>query len=289
MYVCYADESGHCGAKYNPRQPVEVLCGVLSDFSKLFKTQREHSSILDSLNKKFGVPLPELKASEAYRGRNAWSKVPPAERDSLYEAILGWASDRSCKYLVSPIDSKQFFDRKAAGCAFSNQLGFPYEAGAVNLLMGIQRSQSAKKNNKGKTLVIFDEQVDHDKNLIKILEGDLAFTDPFTGYVKRPRAKNQPERLDQIIDVPHFSKSHLSVLIQIADWAAFVVNSYISIAAFGTPEKYPGELKKLEGWYKAIGDNLLAHTSMDAPGKDGIVQYYKSIRPQGWSASKWTI
>lgn len=28
MYVCYIDESGHCGKKYNPKQPVEVLCGV---------------------------------------------------------------------------------------------------------------------------------------------------------------------------------------------------------------------------------------------------------------------
>jgi len=38
MYVCYVDESGHTGEKFDPNQPVEVLCGVVTDVTKLFKT-----------------------------------------------------------------------------------------------------------------------------------------------------------------------------------------------------------------------------------------------------------
>lgn len=49
MKICYVDENGHCGEVFDPRQPVEVLCGVITDLSKLFKTQKEHSDILDYL------------------------------------------------------------------------------------------------------------------------------------------------------------------------------------------------------------------------------------------------
>ena len=51
MYLCYLDESGHCGKKYNPIQPVEVMCGIVTDATKLFKTQRQHQQIIDILNK----------------------------------------------------------------------------------------------------------------------------------------------------------------------------------------------------------------------------------------------
>jgi len=60
MYVCYVDESGHNGKKYNPKQPVEVLCGVLTDVTKLFKTQRELAIILKFLQKK-AFPYLSLK------------------------------------------------------------------------------------------------------------------------------------------------------------------------------------------------------------------------------------
>ena len=56
MYVCYIDESGHCGKKYNPDQPVEVLCGVVTDVSKLFKTQRELDTIFRFLRRN-EIPL----------------------------------------------------------------------------------------------------------------------------------------------------------------------------------------------------------------------------------------
>lgn len=153
MYICYIDESGHCGKKVNPDQPVHVMCGVLSDLTKVFKTQREHAAILSELNK-IGIPLSELKGSDAYRGRKHWCDVPAQMRDTLYEAILDWAADRSCKFVVCPIDSTTFFARKADGCQNSAKLHFPYEAAALNVLLAIQRHQQGKKNNKGKTVVI---------------------------------------------------------------------------------------------------------------------------------------
>jgi hypothetical protein len=60
MYICYVDESGHAGTKYSSAQPVEVVCGVLTDLSKLSKTQREHVRRLDELG------VPELKRNYCF-------------------------------------------------------------------------------------------------------------------------------------------------------------------------------------------------------------------------------
>jgi len=118
---------------------------------------------------------------------------------------------------------------------------------------------------------------------LNILEDDLHFTDGYTKYATPPRAK-APPRLDQIVDVPHFSKSHLAVLIQIADIGAFVVNRHIALSLSGTPESYPGEKAKIEGWYKLMAENMVDHTSIDPPGKDKLCTFYRGIRPTGWSS-----
>jgi hypothetical protein len=285
MYVCYADESGHCGIAYNPRQPIEVVVGVVTDLTKLHKTHREHAQIIELL-KKEGIPLSELKAADVYRGRNEWRGVSPKDRTRVFDLLLDWASERSCRIVTCPIDSKAFFERKADGCENSTRLGFPYEAGAMNILLAIQRNHAAKLSNKGKTFVIFDEQQEHNENLLELLAGDLAFTDEYTKYAAK---RNGPPRLDQIVDVPHFSKSHLSVLIQLADCVAFVVNCYLLLAVCGHKEKYNGELKVITDWYSRIGEAAVPAAAIDPPGKEGLCGYYKEIRPSGWSASRWFV
>lgn len=288
MYICYGDESGHCGKKLNPGQPVQVMCGVLNNLTKLSKTQREHAKILSILNGD-GIPLAELKGSEAYRGRGAWKKVPSNRRDSLYESILDWAAERACKFIVCPIDSATFFRAKGNGCNDSMRFCFPYEASAMNVLLALQRCQQSMNKNKGRTIVIFDEQSNHDVNLLRLLSGDLVFTDSYTGYDAKSKSKSKPDRFDQIVDVPHFSKSHLTVLIQIADWAAFVVNKYLLLTVYKHREAYKGELKKIEAWYKRVGESLIIRTAIDPPGQNGLPAYFKSMRPSGWTAKKWTV
>ena len=288
MYLCYLDESGHCGNKYNKLQPVEVICGILTDVSKLFKTQKQHHQIIELLNER-GIPLSELKATDTYRGRKSWSGVEPSVRDKIFEDIIGWAESRKCKYLVCPIDSKKFFDNKAKGCKICNTFCYPYEAGAFNAVLAIQRLQKSKKKNKGKTQVIFDEQAKHDINLLNLFDQDLGYTDEYTGYVTKALSKNQIQRFNQIVDVPHFSKSHQSVLIQLADWIAFIVNRYLLLKVYKSVEKYKGELNKIIKWYNRIGNNLIAHTAIDPPGKGSLCAFYRNIRPNGWTAKAWKI
>ncbi len=283
MKICYIDESGHCGEKYDSNQPVEVLCGTITDLYRLFKTQRQHYEILQILTD-IGLTISELKASEVYRGRKSWNGIDHQLRDHIINLILQWSVDRSCKFIVCPIDTNKFFSQKKSGCTFCSFFKYPWEAGAMNIVLAIQRNNKSIKNNKGKTIVIFDELKDHDQRFLSFFENDLAFTDGYTGYKPKPRSRIQPQRLDQIIDIPHFSKSHLSVLIQVADFAAYIVNRYLLLTCYGLSETYKGEQNKIETWYWTIGSNLITHTSIDAPGKDQLCCYFREIRPNGWTA-----
>lgn len=289
MYACYIDESGHCGHKFNPEQPVEVLVGVMNNLGlKLPKTQREFLQLVSKLTQR-DIAVTELKASQAYRGQKAWGGIEAGQRMKLFEEILNWAAERSCKYFVAPIDGKKFFDRKADGCATATLLKAPYVAGALNVVLAIERLQRGTNNNKGKTWVVFDEQKNLDDDLKRILLSDLAWTDPYTGYIFSKRKAYNPPRLDEIFDIPYFSPSHGSVMIQVADWVAFVVNKYLLLSVYDHPEKFDGELEQITRWYGIIGKCLVKHTALEPPVKEGVCQFFKEIRPTGWSAKEWLV
>ena len=151
------------------------------------------------------------------------------------------------------------------------------------MLAAIQRKQRNKKSNKGKTIVVFDEQQGHDKNFFRILEGELGFLDDYTGYAEKPRAKTQAQRLDQIVDVPHFSKSHLSIMIQTADVVAYIVTRHILLHSYGHAEKFPGETKQIGGWFDRIKKMMIERSHLSPPGKGGSIEYYRDLEPKDWN------
>ena len=288
MYILYADESGHCGRKFNPHQPVELIAGVITDFTKLFKTQKEQR-YLTSIIKEFGVDISELKAQEMYGGRKGWEKISPIRRDEIFNTILEWINERQCKIFLCPIDSQKFFDLKSQKHSIAELLQYPYEAAAVNLILAAQRLKSGTKNNKGKTVIVFDEQQDHDKNIVSLFENDLSFTDGYTGYIAKPRAKIQPERFDQIVDIPFFSKSHLAILTQLADIVAFIASKDILLNYYQVEEKYEGEKEKFRQWSAKIKSCMVNHLNINPNGKTALEEFYKQVRPIGWNPKKWIV
>lgn len=284
MFACYIDESGHCGKRFNLEQPVEVVCGVITNLSKLFKTQREHGGLVKLLTNR-GIPVTELKASDIYRGRNAWHGIDAVERHSVIEMLLEWAMARNCKFLVCPIDSKTFFDKKENGCSISELLQYPYEAGVMNVILGVERYKSGTPNNKGKTLVVLDEQNSHDVRIMSLLEGDLQFTDGYTGYKGQNRKTPLP-RLNEIIDAPFYSRSHLSKMIQIADLVAFIAYRYLLLKVYSSEESYTNELVQIEDWFRKIETYSIPTVNINPPSIDELCTFYREVRPPGWISRK---
>lgn len=292
MYFCYVDESGHCGTKYDPNQPVEVLVGVISDATKVHKTNREHSNYLKVLLKDHGIDVSEIKSSQIFRGRKEWSTVSPEIRKQVFKDLLKWVKARSCKLIVCPIHSEKFFNLKCDGHDYAGKFQYPYEAGAMNVLLSLQRLKYGLRGNKGKTVVIFDEEGEHDKRLIKLISEDLDYTDMFT-QIKLPKSKKKQksiERFCQIVDIPFFSKSEHSQLIQIADLVAFVVSRYIQLKSFNIQPAFDEELAVIEEFYLGVKDSLIPASYINPPVKgDPLALFYQEIRPTGWTPQKWII
>lgn len=285
MFLCYVDESGHCGRRYNQSQPVEVLAGVLINVYKLKKTLREQTELLELLQNN-EIPVDEFKASDMYRGRHAWEDVDPQVRVAVFDYLLTWMKDRACKLAVSPVDAQALFTLNKKGNKIANLLKFPFEACALNVVLAIQREHRNKKRNKGNTIFIFDEQHDHSDHLLELFDRDLGYTDEYVLYKPKPRAKKQPERLDQIIDVPHFTKSHLALPVQLADAVAFIVRRHLEITEYEFAQRYESEDQQIADWYKKVAECMIKHTSIDPPIKDNdpLCNFYKDVRPGNWSA-----
>lgn len=273
MYICYIDESGHCGEKYNPEQPIEVLFGAMLDLTKLTKAQRQHQEIMNIFTS-HNINISEFKACDMYRGVNQFNDFSPDLRDTLFEFLLAWGEDRKCRYFISPIHSKKHFDLCKKNDPIAMKLKFPFEAAALNITLSIQKYQKSKKKNKGRTFVVFDEQHKHDENFIKLFEEQMNYTDLFTQF-----EESDGERLNQIIDIPFFSKSHLVTLIQLADVGAFITRKYYEIKILAINEKYDGELSKIEKWYKRICLRKVSKSIMTPAINEPLCKYYFSIRP----------
>jgi hypothetical protein len=155
----------------------------------------------------------------------------------------------------------------------------------MNISLAIQRCQKSQKRNKGRTFVVFDEQRKHDDRFIKLFEQNLDYTDDYTRY-----DDSEGERLNQIIDVPLFSKSHLATIIQLADIGAFICRKYLELKVYDFEEKYDQEIEKISNWYELIEERKASHTAINPPPReDPLCTYYNLVRPDNWSAKDWTV
>lgn len=172
------------------------------------------------------------------------------------------------------IDNNRFFDLKDSGNKIADRLGFPYVAGALQIALVIQRHNQGQKKNKGKTILIFDEQRDFENTVEDLIAQPPEFTDAFYGY--QPKNKG---RLNQIIDTAYFVKSHYSHLIQTADTVAFVSRRYLQLTTYKMPEAYDEELKRIQKWVDMIKTRLIPRTHIYPKGSNEIFEFYRNVAP----------
>ena len=143
----------------------------------------------------------------------------------------------------------------------------------MHLALAIQRRHKDKRGNKGKTLLILDQQREFEKSVSRILSSPPPWTDGYYG------CSTATKRLDQIIDTAYFVRSHHASFVQIADLIAYAARKYAELET-GETEKYEGELKKIETWYQEIiYPTLIERRHQFPPGDDALISYYKAWTP----------
>jgi hypothetical protein len=217
MYAFYADESGFSkSAKFESEQPILVVAGILVDITKLRKATEVFDDILQKVNAGLNTRVKELKFSEI-RNKPPFKRDIPALQDRadlLLRIFQQFQQEISFKLLYCAIDNKDFFQSKATKSVHffraPYSLNHPYLWAAYSVLSQLDKQQSKRTNNKGKTFVIFDEQNQYQDKIEQLIDKPL-----------------HTSAFEAIFDTAYFGKSQYSKLIQIADLAAGLIRYYL--------------------------------------------------------------
>lgn len=276
MYIGYVDESGYVGRTRNESQPIQTVACVLPSAYNLHRTYDDFGAIMQVLREN-DIALEELKAEEIYRGRGAWERVDGEIRHNIFDTYFSWLVDRKHKLILNVIDNNKFFNLKDSGDQIATILNSPYVSGALHIALSIQKHNQRRKRNKGKTILIFDEQEEFRNKVGELIARPPEFTDIFYGYKNRDGI-----RFNQIIDTAYFVKSHYSYIIQIADTIAFVSRLYFQITAYEMPEAYNGELNRIKTWWYKIKTRLIPNRDCYPSKSNLICNFYKRIAPSNF-------
>lgn len=233
MYAFYADESGFSKSnKYESEQPVLVTAGILIDFTKLRKAIESFDRILNYVNKKLTTPVSEIKFSEIRNKLPYRRDLPGHEEraDLLEKIVLDFQNDINFKIIYCAIDNQEYYRIKKQFDLETTILKHPYLCGSYKMLCKLNNLQSSKKNNKGKTFVILDEQNWYQKDIEELIEVPFCY-----------------DGFSEIFDTSYFGKSQYSKIIQIADLVAGIFRYYLLRLKQGKTPDDDYWLKRLEG------------------------------------------
>ncbi|MCD6290748.1 MAG: DUF3800 domain-containing protein, partial [Anaerolineae bacterium] len=227
------------------------------------------------------VPVQELKGEQIYRGRGAWKNIEPQVRDRVIEFYLSWIAQRNHRFIVTAIDNDKYFSLRESepDNPFIQAIPYPYLLAGLHIAMVVQKQNKRKKKNKGKTILIFDEQKTKglSEQLANLIFDPPEFIDDFVSFDE----KKEGTRLNQIIDTAFFVSSHHSSMAQVVDIVAYLYRLYLELTEYGFDEAYEGERDKIATWIGQIEDKFLPHSVVYPKKNARFVQFINSVRARG--------
>ncbi len=277
MFFCYCDESGYCGNRFNPNQPVMVMVGILPNVYNYHRSDAEFREIFEIINTQ--VPLSEIKAEQIYRGRGTWRDIEPESRDNVINFYLNWIDNRPHKLIVSAVDNARYFDsvQNNPETEYARWLPYPYLFSGFHIALVVQKLNRNKEKNKGKTLLVYDEQDEFSDRLAEIIFDPPHFIDEFVKF----DPKHEDARFSQIIDTAFSVKSHHSSMAQVVDIVAYLVRLHLELDYYGEVEAYPGEADKIRAWVDQIRPSFVTLSAVYPSTKKPFLIFINAVKANG--------
>jgi hypothetical protein len=277
MYLSYADESGYSGGKYDSRQPVFTMVAVLPNIYNFHRSDSEFREVFNIINAR--VPISELKGEQIYRGKGAWRKIKPQNRDRVIKFYLNWISSRKHKLIVTAIDNRKYFStkRKRPKNTILQKLPCPYLFAALHTALVIQKLHRSQTHNKGKTLLIFDEQDQFADQVADLIFDPPKFIDDFVEF----NQKKEKVRLNQIIDTAFFVKSHQSSMAQVVDIVAYLMRLHLELSHYGLDDSYKNESSKIATWINQIRNKFVPFSKVYPKAKNSYNELLQAVKAKG--------
>ena len=253
------------------------MVGVLVNLYNYHKTHNEFQDVFNIIQKE--IPIKEIKAEEIYRGKKLWHDIKPETRDAVIEYYLDWVSSRpSVKFIITAVDNKNYFQLKKdnPNLEFFSSLPCPYTFAGLHIAITLQKINKNIEENKGKTILIYDEEDEHEDHLSEIIFNPPNFIDEFVEFDSK-----KENRLDVIIDSAYFVKSHHSSMAQIADLAAYFIRLYFELNYYGF-QGYTGETQKANSWVNIILKNAISLKKLYSKNpKTNFLKFIKNVQANG--------
>jgi len=277
MFLCYADESGYTGRKYDKSQPVFTLAAIFPNIYNYHKSDSEFKQVFDIIKSR--IPIDELKCHQIYRGRGSWENIEPEIRKKVIEFYLAWICKRNHRLIIISIANEIFFKliNDKLKIEYTKYFPCPYVFAGFHLSLIIQKLNRKLEKNKGKTLLIFDEQKEFSNCLSEVIFNPPSFIDEYVTFEE----KKEKSRLNQIIDSAFFVHSHHSSMAQVVDIVAYLFRLYIELNYYGFKESYPGEKAVINSWISKIKPKFLPVSIIFPKKKSNYIAFVNSIRAKG--------
>lgn len=254
-----------------------VMAGVLPNAYTYHRSDAEFRQIFEIINGE--VPLDEIKGRQIYRGRGAWEDIHPESRDDVIEFYLDWISQRPHRLLISAVDNSRYFNYVNANPddPYVTAMPSPYLFSGLHIAATVQKLNKGQERNKGKTLLIYDEQSEFSDQLAQLLFDPPEFIDQYVPY----DSSEDSVRLSQVIDTAFFVKSHHSSMAQVVDIVSFLVCLHLRLEHYGMQEAYDGERQKIREWVARIQDRYASIASMYPKTSRPFLDFIRSVKADG--------
>ena len=235
MKFCYLDESG------TGDEPIAVMAGVITDASRMRVTKQHWSELLSVLSTIIGKEIQEIHTSDFYSGNSPWRDLDGNQRASIISTIFDWLKKRKHQIVFTAVN-KEKFSLEFQNEPVAGDVRTLWRFMGLHITLALQKHFQRQKRNKGHTVLVFDNEEREQLRFTDLILNPPNWTDTYYS-----RAKKQ-ERLDQIIDVPHFVDSRDVGLIQLADFLCFFLRKHIELQHGLVTPAYEDEEKKVSGW-----------------------------------------
>ena len=206
MEFCYIDESG------TGSEPIAVMVGVIADSYTMRVTKSHWSELLLKLSTIIKREIKEIHTKDFYAGNGPWRDITGEQRSDIINAIFNWLQERRLDVVYTAVQKDIFSDKKSENKI--NEIGSLWQFMALHIALSVQKKYQGtsmgnkrKVNPKGACVLIFDNEYRESKQYIDMLLSPPDWTDSY--YDK----KRKQEKMDKIIDVPHFVDSEQVGLI----------------------------------------------------------------------------
>jgi hypothetical protein len=216
MKFCYLDESG------TGEEPIAVMAGVVTDAVRMHVTKSHWADLLKALSGIIGRDIQEIHTRDFYSGNSPWRELNGNQRSDIISSIFTWLKERKHRVVFTAVN-RQTFEEQFHEEPFAESIGTLWRLMALHITLSLQKHLQREQKNKGNIVLVFDSEEKEKSRFTDLVLNPPDWTD---SYYNRERKR---DKLDQIVDVPHFVDSRDVGLIQLADFICFFLRKHIEL------------------------------------------------------------